>query len=101
MPVNTFRMWFLGLVFASVISGVNQFFNARRPSVFVTALTVQLISLPAGKALEYILPKWRFRISLPFTSKTWVCSLNPGPFNIKEHVSFLYPFVLNPIKLNC
>jgi hypothetical protein len=89
MPVNTFRMWFLGLIFASLISGINQFFNARFPSVFITALIAQLIALPCGKFLEYALPTWRFRIAIPFTGKSWVWSLNPGPFNIKEHVSSL------------
>jgi OPT oligopeptide transporter protein len=91
-------MWFLGLAFAILISGVNQFFNARRPSVFITALIVQLLALPAGKAFEYILPTWRFRITPPLTKKEWVFSLNPGPFNIKEHVSlqcFLSPFPLS------
>lgn len=29
MPVNTFRMWFLGLLFTILISGMNQFFNMR------------------------------------------------------------------------
>lgn len=98
MPVNTFRMWFIGLVFACLVSGVNQFFSARRPSVFITALIVQLLALPAGKALEHILPTWRFRIAIPFTNKEWVCSLNPGPFNIKEHVSFPILFVPIPTQ---
>ncbi|KAF8577861.1 OPT oligopeptide transporter [Ramaria rubella] len=86
MPVNTFRMWFLGLTFSIVLSGVNQFFNSRLPSVFITALTIQLLALPAGKALEYALPTRKFRFRIPFTAKSWVGSLNPGPFNIKEHV---------------
>jgi hypothetical protein len=29
MPVNTFRMWFLGLVYIVVLSGLNQFFSFR------------------------------------------------------------------------
>lgn len=90
MPVNTFRMWFLGLTFSVLISGLNQFFDARRPSVYISALTVQLLALPAGKAFEYILPSRRFKISIPFTGKFWVFSFNPGPFNIKEHVRFLF-----------
>ncbi|KAI6005109.1 OPT oligopeptide transporter [Pisolithus orientalis] len=64
MPVNTFRMWFLGLSYAVLISGLNQFFS-------------NAISL---SALERVLPTTRF-CTLGYT---W--SLNPGPFNIKEHV---------------
>jgi hypothetical protein len=29
MPVNTFRMWFLGILFTIVIAGLNQFFGFR------------------------------------------------------------------------
>ncbi|PFH50769.1 hypothetical protein AMATHDRAFT_3624 [Amanita thiersii Skay4041] len=80
MPVNTFRMWFLGIIFTILISGLNQVFSMRYPSVFITGIVVQLISLPAGKLLELILPTTRFN-SFGYT---W--SLNPGPFSIKEHV---------------
>jgi len=41
---------------------------------------VQLISLPIGKAFEKLLPTRKFK-----TFK-YVWSLNPGPFNVKEHV---------------
>ena len=50
------------------------------PSVFVSGIVVQLIALPLGKGLERILPTTRFRLF----GRVW--SLNPGPFNIKEHV---------------
>ncbi|KAF8525148.1 OPT oligopeptide transporter [Hysterangium stoloniferum] len=86
MPINTFRTWFLGLLLSAIISGVNQFFNARTPGIFVTALIIQLIALPMGKGMEYILPTWKFTLRIPFTSQKYVCSFNPGPFNIKEHV---------------
>lgn len=29
MPVSTFRMWFLGIFFSMIISGINQFFSMR------------------------------------------------------------------------
>jgi OPT family oligopeptide transporter len=50
------------------------------PSVVITGITAQLSSLPLGKAMEKILPTTRFR------TFGYVWSLNPGPFNIKEHV---------------
>ncbi|QRW05770.1 OPT oligopeptide transporter protein [Ceratobasidium sp. AG-Ba] len=79
MPTNTFRMWFLGLIFTVLIAGLNQFFSMRYPSVQITALVAQLVALPAGKLLEKVLP----RAHITTFGYTW--SLNPGPFNIKEH----------------
>ncbi|KAG8706561.1 hypothetical protein FRC09_002348 [Ceratobasidium sp. 395] len=79
MPTNTFRMWFLGLIFTVLIAGLNQFFSMRYPSVQITALVAQLVALPAGKLLEKLLP----RAHITTFGYTW--SLNPGPFNIKEH----------------
>ncbi|KAJ3994956.1 OPT oligopeptide transporter [Lentinula boryana] len=80
MLVNTFRMWFLGIVFAILVSGINQFFSARYPSVYISGIVVQLIVLPCGKLLERILPTYRYNLF----GFRW--SLNPGPFTIKEHV---------------
>ncbi|CCM00338.1 uncharacterized protein FIBRA_02368 [Fibroporia radiculosa] len=79
MPVNTFRMWFLGIILSCVMAGVNHFFEERYPSVVISPLVVQLIALPLGKGMEWLLPTTRF--------KTFGCtwSFNPGPFNIKEH----------------
>ncbi|KAJ6516399.1 glutathione transporter [Mycena sanguinolenta] len=80
MPVNTFRMWLLGSFFTVLLAGLNQVFEYRSPSVFVTGIVGQLVSLPAGKLLEWVLPTRSFKIG------KFVFSLNPGPFNIKEHV---------------
>ncbi|KAF8898456.1 OPT oligopeptide transporter [Infundibulicybe gibba] len=80
MPVNTFRMWILGIFFSIFVPGINQMLSLRYPSVFITGIVVQLISLPMGKGLERILPTTRFR------TFGYVWSLNPGPFSIKEHV---------------
>ena len=49
------------------------------PSVAISSLFIQLITLPLGKILEWILPKYRI------SAFGYSCSLNPGPFNIKEH----------------
>ncbi|KAJ7693632.1 glutathione transporter [Mycena rosella] len=80
MPVNTFRMWFLGIFLTIALAGVNQGFEYRAPSVFITGIIGQLISLPMGKFLEWALPSTQFK------TFNYVWSLNPGPFNIKEHV---------------
>ncbi|KAJ7811984.1 OPT oligopeptide transporter protein-domain-containing protein, partial [Mycena leptocephala] len=80
MPVNTFRMWFLGIVLTILLAGINQVFEYRAPSVFITGIVGQLISLPMGKSLQWILPTRQFK------TLNYVWSFNPGPFNIKEHV---------------
>ncbi|OBZ80073.1 Glutathione transporter 1 [Grifola frondosa] len=79
MPVNTFRTWFLGIIIAIALSGINHFFGSRYPSVFISALVAQLIALPLGKAMEWLLPTTRFN------TFGYVWSFNPGPFNVKEH----------------
>jgi OPT family small oligopeptide transporter len=80
MPVNTFRMWLLGLFYTFLISALNQFFSLRFPTVYITGIVAQLTALPLGKGLERILPTTRFN------TFGYVWSFNPAPFNIKEHV---------------
>ena len=84
MPTMTFRMWFLGLTLVCISTSLNTFFYFRYPAPYVTPPLVLLITYPLGKALAFILP-----------IRTWVLppilgggkvSLNPGPFNVKEHV---------------
>lgn len=79
MPVNTFRAWFLGLLFTIIVSAINHFIEFRGPSVWVSPLIVQLVALPCGKFLEWVFPTKRFN------TFGYVWSFNPGPFNIKEH----------------
>jgi OPT family small oligopeptide transporter len=80
IPVNTFRMWTMGIFFTVGVSILNQFFSMRYPSVYISGIVCQLLALPFGKLLERILPTTRFR------TFGLVWSLNPGPFNVKEHV---------------
>ena len=49
------------------------------PSVGISPLVVQLVALPMGKLFEHVLP------TRQFTTFGYVWSLNPGPFNVKEH----------------
>ncbi|KAH7325196.1 OPT oligopeptide transporter [Rhizoctonia solani] len=76
MPCSTLRAWMLGLVWAIVLPGLNQFFYFRYPSVTIGNLVAQLLSFPMGRFLAYILPRWT----------VFGLELNPGPFSIKEHV---------------
>ncbi|XP_061958422.1 oligopeptide transporter 4 [Populus nigra] len=83
LPVWTFRMWFLGLISCSLLAFLNQFFAYRTEPLLISQITVQVASLPIGRSMAAVLPKTKFKIP-GFGSRTF--SLNPGPFNIKEHV---------------
>ncbi|KAI8334789.1 OPT family small oligopeptide transporter [Chlamydoabsidia padenii] len=72
LPVYTFRMWFLGIIFTGLLGFVNQFFWYRQNAMTISTLVVQLLSFPLGKLMEKLIPSSRF--------------FNPGPFNMKEHV---------------
>lgn len=45
MPVNTLRVWVLGIIFAMVIPGLNQFFFFRYPAVTITGVRIQYSTL--------------------------------------------------------
>lgn len=110
MPVLTIRMWFVGLLlcltgrcvsslspsippsclksfffsFLSDCSAMNAFFNFRQPAPLVTSIVLLLIAHPFGKFLAYSLPITIYR--LPRVLGGAHFSLNPCPWNIKEHV---------------
>ncbi|KAL4882582.1 OPT oligopeptide transporter protein-domain-containing protein [Aspergillus karnatakaensis] len=71
LPINTVRMWTIGIIFTIIGSGLNQFFSLRQPSVRISALVAQLVAYPVGCAWARWMPLG------------W---LNPDRrFNIKEH----------------
>ncbi|KAE8356743.1 OPT oligopeptide transporter protein-domain-containing protein [Aspergillus coremiiformis] len=81
LPVNTVRMWILGIIFTILGSGINQFFSLRYPSVHIVSLVAELLAYPCGVFLANILP--RATISL---GQLGSFCLNPDRrFNIKEH----------------
>ncbi|WVZ74094.1 hypothetical protein U9M48_022317 [Paspalum notatum var. saurae] len=82
LPVWTFRMWSIGLLSCALMSFLNQFFVYRTEPLVVTQITVLVASLPVGHFMARVLPRTRFRVPLG----GWEWSLNPGPFNMKEHV---------------
>ncbi|CAN6280599.1 unnamed protein product [Urochloa humidicola] len=84
LPVWTFRMWTLGLLSCVLLSFLNQFFSYRTEPIVVTQITVQVASLPLGHLLARVLPTRKFRAPALLGGGEW--SLNPGPFNMKEHV---------------
>ncbi|KAI8596871.1 putative sexual differentiation process protein isp4, partial [Dissophora ornata] len=70
-PVLTFRFWVMAVIFSIILSFFNQFFWFRSTPMTISTLVIQLLSYPFGKFMAAVLPAGR---------------LNPGPFNIKEHV---------------
>ncbi|KAJ7569002.1 hypothetical protein O6H91_01G056800 [Diphasiastrum complanatum] len=82
LPVWTFRTWTLGLISCVILSYLNTFFGYRTEPLTVTAISAQIAALPVGHFMAAVLPSKI--IAFPFTN--WRFSLNPGPFNVKEHV---------------
>ncbi|EON96067.1 putative small oligopeptide opt family protein [Phaeoacremonium minimum UCRPA7] len=79
LPVNTFRAWFLGCVSTLIFSGLLQFFQLHSPPIFLAAYLVIIVTLPIGHFMARVLPARIFNVfGYKFT-------LNPGPFNHKEH----------------
>ncbi|KAL6200628.1 hypothetical protein ACLB2K_030409 [Fragaria x ananassa] len=81
-PTLTFRTWVLGFLSCSILAFVNQFFGYRTNQLYVSSVSAQILVLPLGKLMAATLPTNKYRF--PFTN--WTFSMNPGPFNLKEHV---------------
>ncbi|KAJ1733963.1 hypothetical protein LPJ72_002598 [Coemansia sp. Benny D160-2] len=80
MPCLTFRSWILGTIFAAGLGFVNQYYWFRENPITLNGYVVQLLTFPIGYIMALVLPKRKFN------TFGWEWSLNPGPFNIKEHV---------------
>ncbi|CAF1257637.1 unnamed protein product, partial [Didymodactylos carnosus] len=79
LQCSTFRSWTIGLLFVTLISVVNQFLFFRSNPLSIGSIIAQVLSLPVSKLMAKILPSKYIRIW------KWRFSLNPGPFNMKEH----------------
>ncbi|XP_047310164.1 oligopeptide transporter 1-like [Impatiens glandulifera] len=82
LPCLTFRTWVLGITCCALLSFLNQFFGYRQNALVVSSVSAQIVVLPIGRLMATYLPKKAVR--LPGTK--WSFSMNPGPFNLKEHV---------------
>ncbi|KAJ7564054.1 hypothetical protein O6H91_03G135000 [Diphasiastrum complanatum] len=82
LPSLTFRTWTLGLISCAILSYLNTFFSYRMEPLTITAISAQIAALPVGHFMAATIPNKI--MAVPFT--TWRFSLNPGPFNVKEHV---------------
>ncbi|RKO91921.1 OPT oligopeptide transporter protein-domain-containing protein [Blyttiomyces helicus] len=90
LPALTFRFWVLGTVFSVFSAAVAQFMYFRLNQISLNNFAIILMSYPCGVFMAKVLPDWRIGFNWPsdflLTRGTFVGgSLNPGPFNIKEH----------------
>nr|XP_023900625.1 oligopeptide transporter 7-like [Quercus suber] len=81
LPVLTFRMWVLGALSCILLSFLNQFFWYRTEPLTITAISAQIAVVPLGQLMAAKITDRVF-----FKGKRWEFTLNPGPFNVKEHV---------------
>ncbi|KAI0365212.1 OPT oligopeptide transporter [Pilatotrama ljubarskyi] len=87
-PVHTFRTWFLGLGLACFAAVLGELFYFRPQTVQVSGLFLQVLSFILGRALESALPGPNHPVPRMRTANTWFWRfINPGTFNIKEHVA--------------
>lgn len=76
----SFRSFILGTFWCSFLAAANALFMFRTNELVISSTIANLLSFPAGKFLERTLPYKRIKIG------KWIdFSLNPGPFNMKEH----------------
>ncbi|GMP96772.1 hypothetical protein CsSME_00045270 [Camellia sinensis var. sinensis] len=81
LPVLTFRMWVLGILSCILLSFLNQFFWYRTEPLTITAISAQIAVVPLGQLMAAKITDRVF-----FKGSQWEFTLNPGPFNVKEHV---------------
>ncbi|KAL1559992.1 Oligopeptide transporter 3 [Salvia divinorum] len=81
LPVMTFRAWVLGVSSCALLIFLNTFFIYRTQPLSISAILMQIAVLPLGKFMAATLPEKEYTLF-----GRWRFSLNPGPFNIKEHV---------------
>ena len=67
------------MLLTTIASGLNALFALRQPAITITSLVVQLVAYPLGVGWYHAFPSRQFRMF----GKSF--SLNPGPFNMKEH----------------
>ncbi|KAI5950838.1 OPT2 [Candida jiufengensis] len=80
IPVETIRVYIIGIVWTAIGAVINQFFTERQPSISLAVSVVQVFLYPSGKLCEWILPNYNFKLG------KFSFNLNPGPYSYKEQV---------------
>lgn len=76
---NTLRAWILGFIFVTLSAAINMLLSMRSPAIVIPTVVIMLLVFPVGRFCARVLPSKRFNTF----GVEW--TLNPGPFNIKEH----------------
>ncbi|KAL8419048.1 hypothetical protein RB594_002305 [Gaeumannomyces avenae] len=77
---ESFRAYVLGYFWVCVCTAINTFFAPRQPGISIPGSVVQLMLVPMGRAMAYILPDWGFKW------RGTRYTLNPGPWTSKEQL---------------
>ncbi|KAJ7046059.1 peptide transporter MTD1 [Mycena alexandri] len=88
LPAFTFRMWFLGLGLSCFGAVLGQIFYFRPQTISVSQLFLQILAYLLGVLLQEVIPgpgNTRYRFKTP--DNAFWRFMNPGPFNLKEHVA--------------
>ncbi|KIK66315.1 hypothetical protein GYMLUDRAFT_93594 [Collybiopsis luxurians FD-317 M1] len=90
LPVWTFRLWFLSLGLSCFGAVLSEIFAFRPQTVYVSQLFLQTAAFILGKIMEELLPGPHNPHPFLTTPDTpfWRF-INPGRFNIKEHVGIV------------
>ncbi|XP_031495743.1 oligopeptide transporter 7-like isoform X1 [Nymphaea colorata] len=81
LPAMTLRTWFLGATSCALLSFLNQFFWYRTEPLSISSAFAQVAVVPLGHLMARSITDRVF-----FQGRAWEFTLNPGPFNVKEHV---------------
>ncbi|KAE9363835.1 oligopeptide transporter 2 [Stipitochalara longipes BDJ] len=79
-PCESIRAYVVGFFWVCCATAVNTFFNPRQPGISIPGQVIQLLCVPMGRGLAYILPDWGFTLR----GKRY--TLNPGPWSAKEQL---------------
>lgn len=77
---ETFRVYFLGMMWCGVGVFINTFFHDRQPKITLDSTVVQLLLYPSGRLMLATLPNWGFHVGAVHLQ------LNPGPWTHKEQM---------------
>ncbi|KAL7747726.1 OPT superfamily [Sorochytrium milnesiophthora] len=80
-PSFTFRVWLLGTFWCCVLGWINSLLYFRTNTFGINSYVSIMLSYPVGKLMARTLPATTFNVPL-----LGECSLNPGPFTVKETV---------------
>lgn len=79
LPQNTIRMWTIGLLMTTLGCALNMLFSLHAPTISLTTFVTSILAWPLGRAWDRFVP------DVPVFGRFGGPSLNPGPFNLKEH----------------